>query len=131
MTKPRHTIEYRDGCKSFTNFAVGNCTVPNGKIYYPCKMCRLNRCHLLGVVYSHLTGGNDILPTYKDWMFHGEKPVWGHVEPPSSNLPTTTDAIGRSSDHGENMQAMLRDVFSMHDARAKNREPQAVVHGDE
>ena len=130
MTKPRHPVEYRDGCKLFVDFAVGNCIVPDGKIYCPCKMCRLNRRHLPGVVYSHLTGGKDILPTYKDWMFHGEKPVWSNVEPPPSNRPTTTNAAGGSNDHGGNMHVMLRDVFGMHDVEAKNREPHAIDQGD-
>ena len=56
MTKPRDTREHRDDCKSFVNFAVGNCTVPNGKIYCPCKICRLNQRHLPSVVHAYLTG---------------------------------------------------------------------------
>jgi hypothetical protein len=123
MTKPRHTMEYRDDCKSFVDFAIENCIVHDGKIYCPCKMYRLNRRHLPSVVYSHLIGGKCILPTYKNWMFHGEKPGRDHVEPPPSNRLTTTDAAGGSSDHGGNMHAMLRDVFSMHDVGAENREP--------
>ena len=64
-------------------------------------------------------------------MFHGEKPVWGHVEPPPSNCPTTTDAVGGSSDYGGNMHAMLSDVFGMHDVRVENHGPQAAVQGGE
>ena len=73
--KTRHTVEYIDGCKSFVGFAVGNCIVSDSKIYCLCKMYCLNRRHLPDVVYFHLTGGKGILSTYKDWMFHGEKPV--------------------------------------------------------
>jgi hypothetical protein len=63
-------------------------------------------------------------------MFHGEKPVRGHVEPPPLNC-TATNATGGSSDQGENMHAMLRDVFGMHGVGEDNFEPRAVVHADE
>jgi hypothetical protein len=52
-------------------------------------------------------------------MFHGEKPVQGHVEPLPSNRPTPTDAVGGSSDHGGNMHVMLCDVFGMHNVRSR------------
>ncbi|XP_059461829.1 uncharacterized protein LOC132190807 [Corylus avellana] len=130
MTKPRGTNESRDGCRLFVDFTVRNYTLPDGKIYCPCKVCRLNRRYPLGVVLSHLTGGKGILLTYKDWMFHGEKPLRGHVEPSPSNRPAT-DAVGGSSDQSGNMHAMLRDVFGMHDIREDNCESQVVVQGDE
>jgi hypothetical protein len=40
--------------------------------------------------------------------------VWDHVEPSPSNHPATDLASG-TSNHGENMHVMLRDVFGMHD----------------
>jgi hypothetical protein len=58
MKKRRDTKEYRDGCRSFVEFVVGNCIVPNGKIYCPCTVCRLNRRYPPTVVLAHLTGGN-------------------------------------------------------------------------
>jgi hypothetical protein len=80
MTKPRDIKEYKDGCRLFADFAVGNCTVPDGKIYCLCKVCCLNRCYPLGVVLAHLTRRKGIITIYKDWMYHGERPIGGHVE---------------------------------------------------
>jgi hypothetical protein len=59
MTKPRGTREYRDSCRSFMDFAVANCIVLDGKIYFSCKVCRLNRRHTPAMVLAHLTGGNE------------------------------------------------------------------------
>jgi hypothetical protein len=110
--------------------AVGNCAVLDGKIYCLCKMCRLNQHYLPGVVHAHLAREKGILSTYKDWMFHGEKLVRGHVKPPPSNRPAI-DATCGSNNQGGNMHAMLRDAFDMHNVVEDNYEPQAVVQGDE
>ena len=63
-------------------------------------------------------------------MFHGEKIVWGQVEQSPSNHPVT-DVVGGSSNQGENMHTMLRDVFSMHNVRKDNSEPQVIMQGEE
>ncbi|XP_059448234.1 uncharacterized protein LOC132179516 [Corylus avellana] len=89
MTKSRGTREYRDGCRSFVDYAIRNCTIPDGLIYCPCKACRLSQRHLPGVVLAHLTGGKGIITTYKDWIYHGERPVRGQLEGSNSNCPAT------------------------------------------
>jgi hypothetical protein len=76
MTKPRSTKEYRDGCRSFVDFAVRNCRTPDQLIVCPCKMCRLNRQHPPGIVLDHLIGGRGMWPQYKEWLYHGERPVY-------------------------------------------------------
>jgi hypothetical protein len=72
MRKPRCNREYRDGCRSFVDFAVRNCRCPDGKIHCPCKACQNNKRHLPDVVCEHLTGGKGIMPTYTNWYFHGD-----------------------------------------------------------
>jgi hypothetical protein len=56
MKKSRISTEYRDGCRSFMDFAI-RCKTPDGLIFCPCKTCRLNRQYPPRVVYDHLTGG--------------------------------------------------------------------------
>ena len=60
-------------------------------------------------------------PQYKEWIYHGERPIYAPVEGSNSNLPAA--AVGASTDQGGNMQAMLRDLFGMHGVREDNSEP--------
>jgi hypothetical protein len=80
MTKPRSMKEYIDGYRSFMDFAVRNCRTPNQLIVCPCKMCRLNRRHPLGIVLDHLIGERGMWPQYKEWIYHGERPVYAPLE---------------------------------------------------
>jgi hypothetical protein len=113
MTKYRGKREYRDGCRSFVDFAVSNCRIPDGNIHCPCKSCRNNQRHLPDVVLAHLTRGKGIMTTYTTWFWHGEKQVRGPTAGSYSNRPAT-DAIGGSIEQGGDMHAMLRDAFGMH-----------------
>jgi hypothetical protein len=130
MTKPRISKEYIDGCRSFVDFAVLNCRTPDGLIYCPCKACRLNRRHNPALVFDHLTGGKGMSPQYKDWIYHGEPPVRAQVQ--GTNLPrSTADAGPSTADVGGNMQAMLRDLFGVHDVREDIDDPQPGGQGGE
>jgi hypothetical protein len=120
MVKSRCSREYRDECRSFVDFAVRNCKFPNGKIHCPGKACRNNQHHLLG---------KGIMTTYKNWYYHGDKLV--RLIAIVSNLTTMSTDAGRSTEPGEHMHAMLRDIFIMHDVRIDNCGPQVVVQGDE
>ncbi|XP_062147655.1 uncharacterized protein LOC133856614 [Alnus glutinosa] len=104
MTKSRGTREYRDGCRSFVDFAVSNCRIPNGNIHRPCKSCRNNQRHPPGVVLAHLTGGKGIMTTYTTWFWHGEKHVRGPVAGSYSNRSAANVACG-STEQGGNMHA--------------------------
>jgi hypothetical protein len=64
------------------------------------------------------------MTTYKNWYYHGEKPVWCHVVP---NLTPMSTNAGRSIEHGENMHTILRDVFGMHDVRVDDCDSQVIV----
>jgi hypothetical protein len=68
-------------------------------------------------------------PQYKDWIYHGERPVYAPIEGSNSNPPAAN--AGASTDQGGNMQAMLCDLFGMHDVREENCEPHPEVHGHE
>jgi hypothetical protein len=130
MTKPRISNEYIDGCRSFVDFAIQNCKTPDGLIHCPCKTCRINRRHPPGIVYEHLTGGKGMWPQYKDWIYHGEQPLGAPVEGSNLTRPAT-DAGPNTEDVGGNMQAMLRDLFGVHDVREDHLEtqPEAQVIG--
>jgi hypothetical protein len=55
-------------------------------------------------------------PQYKEWIYHGEPPVRTQVE--ETNLPRSAVDVGPSTeDVGGNMQALLRDLFGVHDVR--------------
>jgi hypothetical protein len=124
MRKPRCTREYRDGCRSFVDFAVRNCRCPDGKIHCPCKACRNNKRHLPDVVCEHLTGGKGIMPTYTNWYFHGDLPV--RLTVPFPNSSTTSTDAGTSTEPGENMHEMLRDAFGVHNVNVENCDPHVV-----
>ena len=131
MTKPRSTKEYRDGCRSFMDFAVRNCRTPNHLIVCPYKMCRLYKRHPPGIVLDHLLGGRGMCHEYKYRIYHGERPVYAPVEGSNSNPPAAN--AGASTDQGAStyMHAILRDLFGMHDVREHNYEPQPGVQGHE
>jgi hypothetical protein len=130
MTKPRISKEYIDGCKSFVDFAVLNCRTPDGLLYCLCKACCLNKRHNPALVFDHLTGGKGMSPQYKEWIYHGEPPVRTQVE--ETNLPrSAVDAGPSTEDVGGNMQAMLRDLFGVHDVREDSNEPQLRAEGGE
>jgi hypothetical protein len=64
-----------------------------------------------------------MLPQYKDWIYHGESPIRTQVE--GTNLPRPFADAGLSTeDVGGNMQAMLCDLFGVHDVRKDSNEPQ-------
>jgi hypothetical protein len=65
ILKSRISKEYRDGCRSFVDFAIQNCKTADGLIFCLCKTCRLKRQHTPGVVYDHLTGGEECDPNIK------------------------------------------------------------------
>ena len=69
------------------------------------------------------------MPTYTNWYYHGDKPVQLTAAVP--NLTTTSTNAGRSTKPGENMHAMLCDVFGKHDASVDNCDSQVVGQGDE
>jgi hypothetical protein len=75
MTKSKSTKKYRDVCRSFVDFTIGNYKTPDRLIVCSCKMCHLNRRHSPGIVLDHLLGGRGMWPQYKDWICHGERPV--------------------------------------------------------
>jgi hypothetical protein len=69
-------------------------------------------------------------PQYKEWIYHGEPPVRTQVE--ETNLPRlAVDAGPSTEDVGGNMQAMLRDLFGVHDVREDSNETQLRAEGGE
>jgi hypothetical protein len=69
------------------------------------------------------------MPTYINWYYHGDQPIRLTVAFP--NLTTTSTYACRSTELGENMHKMLRDVFGMHDVSVDNCDPQVVGQGVE
>jgi hypothetical protein len=68
-------------------------------------------------------------PQYKDWIYHGKRPVRAPVK--GSNLNPPTANVSASIDQGGNMHTMFCDLFGMHTVREDNCEPQLGVQGDE
>ncbi|XXG77374.1 hypothetical protein AAC387_Pa08g1541 [Persea americana] len=63
--------EYRDGVKSFIEFAkanVGDAT----EIWCPCRVCKNNRQYDYETVNFHICRWG-MLASYKTWIYHGEK----------------------------------------------------------
>jgi hypothetical protein len=124
MTNSRISKEYKDGCRSFVDFAI-RCKTPDRLIFCPCKTCRLNRQHPPRVVYDHLIGRKGMWSQYKNWIYHGERPIRAPVE--GFNLTKLITNAGVSTYEGGNMHAILRDLFGIHDVKEDNYEPQPKV----
>jgi hypothetical protein len=62
-------------------------------------------------------------PQYRDWIYHGERPLGAIVEQSNLTRPAT-DAGPNTEDVGGNMQVMLRDLFGVHDVREDHLETQ-------
>ena len=121
MTKFRGSKEYLEGVKLFITFAVSN-SGSQKFILCPCKKCRLNKQLRPQEVYDHLTTGAGILPTYIDWVWHGEK-IGPHAE--GSNSTRLAAATAPILDESINMQAMLRELFNKHEVREEVDEDSA------
>jgi len=119
MSARRGTTRYNDGCRAFVAFAVSNCTAVDGKIYCPCKYCR---------------------NIQRFWYMHGETTTGSAIRGQCSSYHSGTDTASCSTEHGEvtehegvaveqddDMHAMLRDAFGVHDVvEAVSTEPQQV-----
>jgi len=114
MRKWRGSTKYMDGVKEFMIFSAAN-SKTKGFIVCPCKKCCLGVTLWEDIVYDHLTSGAGILEGYTEWVMHGEQinhsvnkdPIFeGSTTSPTNRMPTHDKFSG--------MQAMLRDVFAMH-----------------
>jgi len=70
-----------------------------------------------------LTGGKRMIPNYNTWIMHGEK----YARNPDASTNSNRPAIGGSTEQGDNMHAMLGDVFNMHRVREDICDPKVVV----
>jgi hypothetical protein len=107
-------------------FAVGNYKTPDGKIRYPCKLCRNNRRHSLNIVLEHLMASRGMMVSYRNWFLNGETTVYNPNVASSSNLHPTDVASADSKEQGGYKHTMLCDAFGMHEVREPNREPECV-----
>jgi hypothetical protein len=113
ITKFRCSKEYVDGAKSFLEFAVSNSTNKE-YIICPCKKCKLNKSLNPELVYTHLTGRIGILRGYTDCVFHGER----MCDLVTQREPTVEgSSLAFIPDESRTMNAILRDVFGMHESR--------------
>jgi hypothetical protein len=67
------------------------------------------------------------MPMYTNWYYHGDLPV--RLTASFPNLTTTSTDAGRSTEPGENMHEMLRDVFGMYDVSVDNCDPHVIGQG--
>jgi hypothetical protein len=136
MSARRGMTEYNDGCRAFVEFAVGNCTATDGKIYCPCKYCRNNQRHSPDYVLAHLTGGRGMTPGYSLWYMHCETARGSVVPGRCSSHPSVANSAASSTEQGESteqggdMRAMLRNAFGVYNvSEAVSSQSQAVNEG--
>jgi hypothetical protein len=114
MRKWRGSKEYMDGVKEFMIFSAAN-SKTKGFIVCPCKKCCLGMTLREDVVYDHLTSGAGILEGYTEWIIHRKQ-----INPSVNRDPIVKESTGSpidrmpTHDKSSGMQAMLRDVFAMH-----------------
>jgi hypothetical protein len=114
MTKFRGSEEYMNGDNTFVEFAVSKSTNKEC-IICPCKKYKFNKSLSLELVYTHLTSGIGIMPGYTEWVFHGER---------MCDIVSQRDPIVKENssapilDESRTMNAMLCDVFGVHESRA-------------
>ena len=107
MMAPRHSIEYKEGVKSFFAFIEANKEKLGGDDWYccPCVKCRNLKGgkKTLGDIYDHLIC-HGIDTSYTTWIHHGEI----H---PKSCLNVEGGGMERLSDTFPRMIDMVNDVF--------------------
>ncbi|GLT55221.1 hypothetical protein SLA2020_283620 [Shorea laevis] len=110
ITLPRTDPNYRNGVLDFIQFALENTTTP-GKIVCPCKKCYFRNTLTSRDVYDHLVSGKGgFMQSYTTWYMHGEQ--MPPITSQATNAPATREPI---SDGSSGMQALLHDVFPVHD----------------
>jgi hypothetical protein len=133
MRKWRRSKEYMDGVKEFMIFSAAN-SKTKGFIVCPYKKCCLGMTLWEDVVYDHLTSGAGILEGYTEWVMHGEQ-----INPSVNRDPRFEEPTGSpiekmpTHDKPSGMQAMLRDVFAMHNDPMTSQvgvESEAVLEED-
>jgi hypothetical protein len=134
MRKWRGSKEYMDGVKEFMIFLAAN-SKTKGFIVCPCKKCCLGVILREDVVYDHLTSGAGILEGYTEWIMHGEQTNPSDNRDSIVEESTGSTPIERMPTHDKSsgMQAMLRDVFAMHNDHMTSPvgvESKAVVEED-
>jgi hypothetical protein len=101
MSAHRGTTQYNNGCRTFVEFAVCNCTAADGKIYCPCKYCGNNQQHAPDYVLAHLTGSRGMTSGYSLWYMHGET-IQGSVVPGRCpSYPSVMDSAAGSTEQVE------------------------------
>jgi hypothetical protein len=101
----------------------------------PCNKCCLNKTLRQQEVSNHLTVGSEILTGNTDWVWHGEKiraPVLNRepqVEGSNSSRSVDVDTASIPNE-SRTMDAILHDVFGMHDVLANHYRYQKEVQAE-
>ena len=70
ITKPRRTVEYKEGLNSFLDFAFEQNSV-QGRIMCPCCKCKFKKWLTRDEACNHLTLKQFPID-YTNWIWHGE-----------------------------------------------------------
>ncbi|XP_020979365.1 uncharacterized protein LOC107640485 [Arachis ipaensis] len=103
ITKPRGSVEHRDGLNRFLNFAFANVS-SDGMIHCPCPLCGFRFFQTREDAYDHLLM-KPFPPNYTFWLHHGERIVDERSSGREELEPTVNS--------GDQMRDMVHDAFNL------------------
>ena len=113
IDKDRRSAEYISGIEKFLDFAFANAEGSN-MIVCPCNRCKLGRkCWFTRDVLTYHLMFNGFLPSYKEWVHHGESIFMPYGPEPRSGSHSDTNAEPNLMGHIDTI-GMLNDIFGVH-----------------
>ncbi|XP_020967427.1 uncharacterized protein LOC110266762 [Arachis ipaensis] len=103
ITKPRGSIEYRNGLNRFLDFAFDNAS-SDGMIHCPCPLCGFRFFQTREAAYDHLLM-KPFPPNYTFWLHHGERIV--------DERPSGREELDSTINSGDQMRDMIHDAFNL------------------
>ena len=112
IDKNRRFVEYITGIENFLDFTFANAEDRN-MIVCPCNRCKLGRkCWFTRDVLTHHFMFNGFLPSYKEWVHHGESIFMSSVLEPQSRRHSDTNVEPNLLAHIDTI-GMLNDIFGI------------------
>ncbi|XP_052119008.1 uncharacterized protein LOC107493943 [Arachis duranensis] len=112
ITKPRGSVEYRDGLNRFLDFTFANSS-SDGMIHCPCPLCGFRFFQTREDAYDHLLM-KPFPPNYTFWLHHGERIV--------DERPNGREELEPTVNLGDQICDMVHDAFNLPGLQSDNED---------